>query len=97
MRYFVYILYSSKLDKYYIGRSTDLAKRLEFHNNPIEGRKFTAKGIPWQMKFSHQCESYEESVLLERYLKKLKSRKALEMLIASPSLIYEVIKEIRST
>ena len=97
MHYFVYILYSAKLDRYYIGRSTDPEKRLEFHNNPIEARKFTARGIPWKMMFSYQCESFEESVKLERYLKKLKSRQALQMLIENPSKIHEIIEEIRST
>ncbi len=97
MHYFVYILYSAKLYRYYIGRSTDPEKRLEFHNNPIEARKFTARGIPWKMMFSYECESLEESVKIERYLKKQKSRLALERLIADPSLIHEIIKEIRST
>ena len=47
--------------------------------------------------FSYECESLEESVKIERYLKKQKSRLALERLIADPSLIHEIIKEIRST
>ena len=37
--YIVYILYSSRLDKYYIGRTNDIVRRLSEHNR-IKG-KFT--------------------------------------------------------
>ena len=85
--HFVYILYSRKLDKYYIGRTSDLAKRLKFHNNPIESRKFTTKGIPWEIVFSCECIDVEEASRLERTLKKLKSRRFIEKLISEPGLI----------
>jgi putative endonuclease len=80
MPHFIYILYSEKLDKYYIGRTEDLSVRLEFHNNPIESRKFTARGIPWVIVFSFECESLKEAELLEKTLKKMKSRKFIERL-----------------
>jgi hypothetical protein len=51
MFYFVYILYSARLSKYYIGRTENLELRLQFHNDPLESRKFTARGIPWVPKF----------------------------------------------
>jgi hypothetical protein len=44
MGYCVYILYAAKVDKYYVDRTEDL------DNNPVESRKFTAKGIPWLLK-----------------------------------------------
>ena len=87
VHHYIYILYSRKLDKYYLGRTTDLTQRLHFHNNPIESRKFTAKGIPWEMVFFFKCNDKSEAIELERKLKKMKSRKLLEKLIANPSLI----------
>ncbi|WP_460318640.1 GIY-YIG nuclease family protein, partial [Algoriphagus taiwanensis] len=32
MAYWVYILYSERLDKYYVGQTSDLVKRVERHN-----------------------------------------------------------------
>jgi hypothetical protein len=42
---FIYILYSSKLDKYYIGTCFDLERRLYEHN--IGHSKFTSLGTLW--------------------------------------------------
>ncbi|MDN3668523.1 GIY-YIG nuclease family protein [Echinicola jeungdonensis] len=32
--FFVYILYSSKIDKFYVGKTQNLENRLNYHNNP---------------------------------------------------------------
>ena len=45
MPYDLYILYSQKIDRYYIGISSNAEKRLFSHNNFPKG--WTAKGIPW--------------------------------------------------
>jgi putative endonuclease len=78
----VYILYSEKLDKFYIGRSCDLDQRLKYHNHPIESRKFTARGIPWVLKLKITCKSKDQAIRLEKMIKKMKSRKFIEALIA---------------
>lgn len=45
MEYVVYILYSQKTDRYYVGQTQNLGKRLERHNS---GRNKSKKpGIPW--------------------------------------------------
>lgn len=41
---FVYIIYSEKLDKYYVGACIDLKRRLYEHN--IGHSKFTSTGMP---------------------------------------------------
>ncbi|WP_040506980.1 GIY-YIG nuclease family protein, partial [Gillisia limnaea] len=38
----VYILFSEKLDRFYIGSTSDFDVRMDFHRNS-EARKFTAK------------------------------------------------------
>ena len=44
-----YILFSQKLDKYYIGACTNLDRRLYEHN--IGHTKFTKTGMPWELKY----------------------------------------------
>ena len=45
MEFVVYILYSSSLDKYYVGSTGNFVKRIVEHNS---GKgNFTSKGIPW--------------------------------------------------
>ena len=78
---YVYILFSEKLNRYYIGQTRDIEERLRFHNNPIEARKFTARGIPWILKISIPCKSRTHALLVEQQLKKLKSRVWIERII----------------
>ena len=76
MKYFVYILYSASINKYYIGHTNDLARRIYEHD--LGKEKFTKKGIPWEMKFSCSFDLNTDAIKEERRLKKCKSRKYLE-------------------
>jgi putative endonuclease len=75
-----YILFSEKLNKYYIGACSDLKRRLYEHN--IGHSKFTSTGIPWVLKYTEEFESLAEAKKRESAIKKMKSRKYIENLIA---------------
>jgi len=77
--YYTYILWSQKLNKYYVGLSSDLQKRLIEHNSGKA--KFTSKGIPWSIAYSEKYNSKKEAADRERYIKRMKSRKFIEDLI----------------
>ncbi|MFN3909601.1 MAG: GIY-YIG nuclease family protein [Flavobacterium sp.] len=83
MEHFVYILYSQKLDRFYVGASENVEKGLYIHNNPIEGRKFTAKGVPWELKLIIPCNDKTIALKLERKIKNAKSRKLIQQLISN--------------
>ena len=69
MKFVVYILYSSSLEKYYVGSTADFAKRIAEHNS---GKgNFTSKGVPWIKVKVIDCSTRSEAVILE---KKIKSR-----------------------
>src|SRR5664280_1529752 len=46
--FYVYILYSPKSDRYYVGHTNDIDRRLEEHNHPREAFKYTSKHLPWK-------------------------------------------------
>jgi len=75
---FVYIIYSEKLNKYYVGACIDLDRRLYEHN--IGHSKFTVTGIPWLLKYKEEHDSLHEAKRRELYIKKMKSRKYIESL-----------------
>jgi len=79
---FVYILYSAKVNKYYIGACTNLERRLYEHN--IGHSTFTATGIPWELKYTEQFGSLAEAKKREKEIKNKKSRIYIEKLIATP-------------
>ena len=77
--YAVYILYSSKLDRYYIGYSSDIAGRLRRHNDHSKG--YTNAGKPWILVYSEDYENKSDASAREKQLKKLKNRVRLEEII----------------
>jgi putative endonuclease len=79
--FWVYIIYSCSLDKYYVGYTTDLEKRLAEHNNGIS--TFTSKASDWELKLSEPYPSREQAIQKEKQIKKKKSRKYIEWLISS--------------
>ena len=80
--FYIYILYSLKSDKYYIGLTTDVSRRLQEHNNPSENKKYTSKHLPWEVKVFFECsDSRGEGLIVERFIKNQKSRVFIEKLI----------------
>ncbi|MFK7920327.1 MAG: GIY-YIG nuclease family protein [Bacteroidia bacterium] len=77
---FVYIIYSASRDRYYTGISANLEDRLKRHN---EGRsKATKSGKPWILKYYKAFETRPEAYQREQEIKRMKSRKYIEELIA---------------
>ena len=79
--FYTYILYSAKLDRYYIGSCEDLDLRIQQHNT---GRnKSTKPGIPWVIKYTESFESRSNATKREMEIKNKKNRKYIEFLIDS--------------
>ena len=68
----LYILYSEKLDRYYVGFTNDIHRRLCEHNR-IKG-KFTDIGIPWKVVYTEQYISKTEAKKRETFIKRKKSK-----------------------
>ena len=80
MSAFVYIIYSNKVNKYYVGACTNLERRLYEHN--IGHSTFTSTGIPWVLKYTEEFKTLVEAKNREEEIKKKKSRVYIENLIA---------------
>jgi putative endonuclease len=72
----VYILYSKKLDGYYVGQTNNIERRLKVHNTG--GKKYTSRGIPWILVKSYKCNSRSEAVRLEMKIKKRGIKRFIE-------------------
>ena len=80
----IYILFSKKVDKYYIGSTDDLIEeRLRKHNTNHKG--FTGKVGDWQLVHSEFYESLKAARKREIQIKNWKSRKLIEKLIRMKS------------
>ena len=81
--YFVYILYSLRADRYYIGQTDNLDNRLQRHNSGLV--RSTKAYLPWELKYSEVYATRSEAVQREREVKAQKSRRYIEDLVASHS------------
>ena len=80
--FYIYILYSKKNEKFYIGYSQNVFKRLREHNNPKTKSKFTAKYLPWNLVCDFAVsDSRSDAVKVERFIKKQKSKQFIQKLI----------------
>ena len=77
MKYYIYILHSVKHDKFYIGYTTDINKRLTRHNT-TPFKTFTSKYRPWEIYALFEVGKEKAiAIKLEKYIKKQKSRSLL--------------------
>jgi putative endonuclease len=79
MSFFVYIIYSAKLSKYYVGYTADIPLRLTQHNTGIS--TFTAKASDWILKYTEEYNTREVAHQRELEIKRKKSRVYIEWLI----------------
>ncbi|MBI1344521.1 MAG: GIY-YIG nuclease family protein [Terrimonas sp.] len=74
----VYILYSAKLDKYYVGACIEFERRLREHNSGHS--KFIRTGMPWVLQYQEAFSTLQEAKERERYIKKQKPGKYIDEL-----------------
>ena len=88
----VYILYSSSIDKFYVG-STELSieDRLKNHNDIYYDNKFTSKGIPWEVFWHKEVNSRTISEKIEKHIKMAKSTVYIKNLVKYPEIIDKLI------
>jgi putative endonuclease len=86
----VYILYSSKIDRYYIGSCLDLSKRIYQHNSKLFRLAFTQKTDDWILFLSIDELLYHQARSMEIHIKKMKSRKYIQQLKEFPELIVQL-------
>ncbi len=67
--HYIYILKSNKHNRYYIGCTSDLERRVRQHNRG--NNRSTRPGIPWRLvcfrKFNNQKEAYDCEKLVKSY------------------------------
>jgi putative endonuclease len=68
--------------------------RLERHNSGFYSDSFSSKGIPWELKLKFECENSKKAYVLERFIKRMKSRKFLEKVIDYPSILEDILLKL---
>lgn len=79
MKFFTYILLSTKTNRFYVGSTQDLEKRVNSHNRGEV--KSTKHGIMWKLVYSEEYKTRSAAFKREHEIKSKKSRKFIEALI----------------
>lgn len=88
----VYILYSQKLNRYYIGYTSDFDLRFEFHKN-ADARKFTYNATDWILFLKIDCKSKKQALCVEKHIKSMKSKTYIQNLLQYPEIIHKLLEK----
>jgi putative endonuclease len=77
----LYILYSESSDRFYVGYTNDIERRLSEHNR--KKGKFTDAGIPWKLVYSETFLKKKEARAREKHIKSRKSKSFIKELIST--------------
>ena len=92
-----YILFSDKLNKFYIGATQeDVSLRIEKHNLGTYGKhRFTAVVNDWKLFLFIPTNDYSHAIRIERKLKSMKSVKYFHDLMIYPELLEKLVNSTR--
>ena len=71
----LYILYSPKIDRFYIGVTSNLEWRIKQHNKGLS--PYTRGKGPWYLVYSEEYPTKREALARERQIKSWKSREKI--------------------
>jgi putative endonuclease len=92
--FYIYFLYSKSGDKYYVGSTENYHQRLEEHNSS-DRITWTSKYRPWILAAVFECgENRGAAIKIEKFIKKQKSRKLIEQIIAGENL-YGILAQLQ--
>ena len=87
----VYILFSEKLNRFYVGMTSNFDVRIDFHFNDVQNRKFTKNATDWTLFLKIDCLNRETASKIEKHIKSMKSSIYIKNLKNYPEIIEKLI------
>ena len=91
--HYLYILYSKAKDNYYIGETTNVKTRCEMHNKHSFKKAYTKIADDWTVSMKFLCNSRQDALYLERFIKKMKSKKFTKKVIDNPTILSDILSK----
>ena len=91
--HFVYIIYSSQLDKYYVGETSEPDRRLSWHNSGEFKGAYSTIASDWALFWTLQCANISVARKIEAHIKKMKSRTYYENLKMHPEISLRLLQK----
>ncbi len=71
-KHFVYLIRSTEDDTWYYGYTTNVIKRLEFHNSGKS--QYTKSRVPWLLIFLRRYDLKRDALIFEKHLKRTRNK-----------------------
>ncbi len=84
--YCVYVLYSKEIDTFYIGQTINIEFRITEHLLHSMEYAYTSRAKDWEVFYLLECNSRHQAILIEKHIKKMKSRDYLINLTKYPTI-----------
>ena len=82
--FYLYILYSTEIDRYYVGQTSDIIFRRQIHNSGTGlFSKFTKRAKDWEIAYTEVYPNRSLAKKRETEIIKMKSRKYIEKLVSA--------------
>ncbi|MFZ5553095.1 MAG: GIY-YIG nuclease family protein [Bacteroidota bacterium] len=93
-----YILFSKKLNRYYVGAChNDLSERIKKHNEHFYGNlRFTSRASDWELFLTLEVSDYPEATRIEKHIKAMKSKIYIENLKKYPEMTEKLKNKYKS-
>ncbi len=92
----VYILYSSELDRYYIGSCLNFEERFKEHLEKKMKNSFSSKADYWTMYYKYEGLGFKQARLIEQHIKNMKSRKFIADIKSHPAIMERLILKYKA-
>jgi len=89
--HYLYILYSKKIDRFYVGETPDIDLRVNLHNSHYFKKSFTNSSSDWEIVLDKRCKDRGEALYLENFIKRMKSKKFIEKIIVDPKILDDIV------
>lgn len=91
--HFVYIIHSGSLDKYYVGETSDIQRRLVWHNSHLFENSYTKTASDRELFFLLECPNIKTARAIEKHIKSMKSRKYYQNLVQYAEISEKLIEK----
>jgi len=82
--YYIYAIHNPVANKFYIGQTNNLSRRLEWHGNGEFSNSYTAKfSGEWKLVYKEECLDRATAIKREKQLKSFRGREFIKSQILS--------------